>query len=253
MNNINNNFIHYGSDAGDWDNPVQQTDFENQIDAVEQQQPQAMEEVGIENEKSAAEELPPQAAPKNAEPKRETVQIGKYTFEKIPYDKLEPGDIVCTYESVSTNPHVVKNTSFQKYISGKKEMRDLHKLLHFEIILEKHKRAGCYKIAHANGTSGLIVSEEENFHNIPGMGFVVLRPKNKLLANEIADVARKTAVSKNKWSIGLLHKPLHKKAKRFFSTLFTQNKNDLKAKDKTFQRLARMAIETADPQNPGFY
>jgi hypothetical protein len=144
------------------------------------------------------------------------LKVGNYTFQRIPMDALEPGDIVCTYESTSTVPSVVEARNFQKAISnGSQEV--LSRMLHFEIILEKKGRAGCYDVVHASGLRKQVAFDSENYKNYsPCQSIVVFRPKKRsvikngkrvlkdnIIKENILDIAKKTMGKGNPWKIRL--------------------------------------------------
>ncbi len=173
----------------------------------------------------------------------ESQQIAQdFSFQKISYDKLEPGDIVCTYETTTTIPTILKAIRFQKLISPKKR-EPYHKFLHFEIITEKQERKGFYKIAHASGMKRKVVEEVENLKNYTsGKALVVFRPKNSIIVKEMIDVARKIAEKGNPWGIRLMEDKSIKKILKdlWKSYRFEQTTN---IHDKDIERAARMAVE----------
>lgn len=109
----------------------------------------------------------------------EDIQIGNHSLKKISYADLMPGDIVCTYESTGTSPSVLEALDFQKMVLPSSQ-KPLHKMLHFEVIVEKCARAGMYRIAHASGLSKKVELNYENFKNYdPGQAIIVFRSKHQ--------------------------------------------------------------------------
>lgn len=174
--------------------------------------------------------------------------VGGHSFQKIPYDAMEPGDIICTYESTSTVPSVIEATEFQKMLNSS-DKQDLHKMLHFEVILKKHPRAGVYDIAHASGLRKEVVKDRENFKNYaPGQSIVVFRPKSKALQKKIVEIAEGTCNRGNPWKIRL-QSPDTKwigKIKWFFKALYFEHRKKEKSRDTKIEEAAREAVNVAE-------
>jgi hypothetical protein len=175
----------------------------------------------------------------------EILEVGECKFTRIPLDSLQPGDIFCTYESTSTIPSIIEAVEFQRMISGSKG-KNQHKLLHFGIILEKHKREGVYEIAHASGYQKKVVKETENLkHYAPGQSIVVFRTENAAIRGKIVDIAKDTSTRGNPWAIRLQDPNLStlKKLKLLFQTILFEKKSKSHPTPLQFKEVSRLAVE----------
>jgi hypothetical protein len=176
--------------------------------------------------------------------------VGEHRFKKIGYDELKPGDIVCTYESTTTNPTILKTISLQKMIAK----RSFHKMLHFEVIVEKLPRDGMYRIAHASGTQGKTVVEEENFKDYAeGQAIVAFRPVKKGdssgLAEKISEVAEKSAEKGNKWGIKLLReKGFWNTFKSLCKSLSFRYASPRSVSDSSIHRVVQLTVDYHEKQ-----
>lgn len=193
------------------------------------------------NATDSARAMPP-AAPI---PSRTDLLCGQYALKKLNYDELQPGDIVVTYESTSTVPSVIESVNFQKLLLSGKD--DLHKALHYEIILEKHPRPGFYKIAHASGLSQAIVQDEENFKKYShGQALMVFRSNSSVITKEIIETAKNTSDKGNKWNIKIQKtKSFFDKIRYFFKMELFAHKSVEKIENKTLRALARYTVDSA--------
>lgn len=173
------------------------------------------------------------------------LHVGKYNFCRLPYDALQPGDLVCTYESTSTAPSVVETIHYQKMIlSG--DQKALHKMLHFEIIVKKHPRAGVYDVVHASGLKKEVVRQTENFKNYaPGQAIVVFRPKSEIVRQNIIAMAEKTAGKGNPWKIKFLdpETKLHDKILSAFEAWYYPRKSKEQSDKASVKKMVKLAVE----------
>ncbi len=127
----------------------------------------------------------------------QAINIGSYRVKQIKYEQIEPGDLVCTFEALSTNPKILTIVFFQKCIKLRNR-GELNKMFHFEAVVGKYPRKGIYRIAHVNGSLGQVVSQDDNFKSHhPGQAFIVFRAKHKEVQKEIIAVARNTSQPDN--------------------------------------------------------
>ena len=123
----------------------------------------------------------------------EWINLGVCYLSRIGYNDVKPGDIVCTYEPLSTNRKIQKLANFQNIISLFKRPK-LSRTFHFEIITKKLAKTGCYEIAHVDGSKGKVLLQEDDFlSHYSGQAFLIFRAKNAAYRNEIVEVAKQTA------------------------------------------------------------
>lgn len=180
------------------------------------------------------------------------IQLGSYHAPKVGYDQIQPGDLVCTYEALSTNPKIEKLVSFQKW-SSCRSRGELNKMFHWAIVVGTYPRKGVYRIAHVEGSLGKVVLQDDNFKaHRPGQVFVVFRAQDSSLRQQITCVATNTAREGNQQKCSRL--PFSFSEKVFQSWRIAQCfllENGGGGLFPTKQKLAQMAVDYVDSQ--GFY
>lgn len=169
------------------------------------------------------------------------LQLDNQLLRQISIDELKPGDIICTYESISTQPTIALATFGQMFTkSGSK--KNLNRMLHFEIILGEGNYPGSKYVAHATGVGQKqIIKELQDFTRFtPGTAIVVMRPKCPRLKNEIIQVAQTTVNKGNCWKI---------KGIESMGSLVSENLGGYvysKPHLQTMTKVARMAVDSQD-------
>lgn len=138
---------------------------------------------------------------------------GKQLHELDP-NTLKPGDLICTYESISSAPSVVPTCLAQKMLLAGKNMANL---LNFEIVLENHSN-GVIRVAHASGLSKRVVSEMQNLHAFSqGTAVIVISPTDRRLQQKIIEIARVLTNKGNAWKLISSHSLLPHSLQRIAS------------------------------------
>jgi hypothetical protein len=134
--------------------------------------------------------------------REQTLTLHTISLEQMTWESLQPGDIICTYESTSTQPTVVLATLAQLFTPSGRKL-NLNKMLHFEIIIAKGNHPGSVLVAHATGIGKKeIITEIQDLTAFtPGTAVVVMRPRDEELKREMIEVARTTADKGNQWAI----------------------------------------------------
>jgi len=126
-----------------------------------------------------------------------TIRIGQHQIARIEYDQIQPGDLICTYEALTTRPDLLAINTLQKYATFF-HRPELNKMFHFEVIAGKYPRLGAYRIAHADGSTKKVGLQNDNFKDHhPGQAFIVFRANDKAIQDEMIAVALKTAEPNN--------------------------------------------------------
>ena len=171
-----------------------------------------------------------------------TLELGSLVLHRMPPTDLKPGDIICTYESTSSQPTIVQATFAQSFTQAGKE-KNLHKMLHFEIVLEVLP-GGRMKVAHANGLTSTVSSEVQDPSKYPpGTAIVVMRPKNEALRAELITVATTTVDKGNTWRIKGLSDRSGTMSK-MTGVAKTAYKARMKGYDAKLMQMARLAVDS---------
>lgn len=122
-----------------------------------------------------------------------SIRIGQHLVRRIGYEQIRPGDLVCTYEALTTRPDLLAIRTLQKYATFS-HRPELNKMFHFEVIVDKHPRLGAFRIAHADGSTQKVGMQNDNFKDHhPGQAFLIFRAKDEAIRKEIVAIATKTA------------------------------------------------------------
>jgi hypothetical protein len=129
---------------------------------------------------------------------------GKQLHELDP-NALRPGDLICTYQNLSTGSTAVATRLAQKLLCSGKNMSNL---LHFEIVLKNHGD-GVIEVAHANGLSQRIVSEIQHLYTFnPDTTLIVFSHPDHRLQQKIIEIARVLTNKGNTWKYLSSHNAL---------------------------------------------
>ena len=165
-----------------------------------------------------------------------TLVLGDVQLVEIDPRLVEPGDVLCTYESVNTSPTVQNISMAQKLtVAGRKT--NMSRMVHYEIVLGVDKITGLVKVAHANGDIKRVVSDTQSLDKFsPGTVCVIMRPNDPELKKEIVKIASDTVNKGNQWNIkGITDdKNIVKVAYRHMR----------KPDDEKLKQLARLAVGT---------
>lgn len=125
------------------------------------------------------------------------IEIGTHKILKIRYDEIQPGDFLCTYEALTTRADLLFLETILKCANPCRP-KELNKMFHAEVIIDKYPHLGLYKIAHADGSCKKIRSQYDNLKDHhPGQAFIIFRAREKAIQKEIVAISKKTSEENN--------------------------------------------------------
>ncbi len=171
-----------------------------------------------------------------------SIKIGPHRLHRLEYNQIEPGDLVCTYEALTTRSDLQAIECLQNW-ANLSYRPELNKMFHAEIVVDVFPRSGVCQIAHADGSSQKVLTQTDHFKDHhPGQALIIFRAKNPRLRKEIISIAKKTAESNNGHRCKTLKSgSLFQNIIRMASLLWYENtKNN--ASDSILKNIAHMTI-----------
>lgn len=121
------------------------------------------------------------------------IKIGPRQIFQMRYQDIAPGDLICTYEVLTTRPDLLNIRHMQTYATFS-HRPELNRLFHTAVIVQTYPRAGMCRIAHADGGSRKVELQEESLKDHhPGQAMLIFRAKDRALRREMVEVASQSA------------------------------------------------------------
>jgi hypothetical protein len=179
------------------------------------------------------------------------LRVGAYRIPRMRYDQIEPGDIVVTYEALTTRQDLLAFRTLMRR-AQLFDRPELNKMFHAEVIVHAYPRPGMCQIAHAEGATRQVLIQEEDFQaHHPGQALLFFRAKDPKIRKEIANVATQTATPFNGHQCKTLSLESSWEMMKLSARFFLFENSGESASTKTLRNIAQMAVNFEE--NKRFY